>query len=264
MPNGTLCGKAVVEMLLGEESGAPIEYVEEKLVRTGNLPQAYVITKDRMERCKALDPVSVQFGESQAKAVQETLATNPQALRQRDNHALQDYQMQLMLLEQQRKKQAKAMQEELATDPQSLRQRDNDALQDYQMQLMLLEQQRKKQAKAMQEELATDPQSLRQRDNHALQDYQMQLMLLEQQRKKQAKAVQEELATDPQSLRQRDNHALQDYQMQLMLFEQQRKKRLLMERMCDLDESDSKHQGESTSEQGRNIALPHRGGHPAP
>ncbi len=186
MPNGTLCGKAVVEMLLGEESGAPIEYVEEKLVRTGNLPQAYVITKDRMERCKALASVSLQFGESQAKA------------------------------------------------------------------------------KKMQERPATNPQAEGQHHNHALQEYQMQLMLLEQQRKKRAKTIQERPATNPQAEGQHYNHALQEYQMQLMLLEQQRKKRLLMERMCELDESDSKHQGESTSEPGRNIALPHQGGHPAP
>ena len=60
MPNGTLCGKAVVEMLLGEESDVPVEYVAERLVRTGNLPQAYVITKERMERAKMLDEVKVQ------------------------------------------------------------------------------------------------------------------------------------------------------------------------------------------------------------
>ncbi len=60
MPNGTLCGKAVVEMLLGEESGAPHDYVAEKLVRTGNLPQAYVITEERMERAMKLDEVRVQ------------------------------------------------------------------------------------------------------------------------------------------------------------------------------------------------------------
>lgn len=60
MPNATLCGKAVVEMVLGDESGAPVEYVQERLTRTGNLPQAYVISKERIERCKGLDSVKVQ------------------------------------------------------------------------------------------------------------------------------------------------------------------------------------------------------------
>ena len=60
MPNGTLCGKAVVEMLLGEESGAPAEYVNDRLVRISSLPQGYLITKERIERCAQLDPVKVQ------------------------------------------------------------------------------------------------------------------------------------------------------------------------------------------------------------
>ena len=60
MPNGTLCGKAIVEMVLGAESDGPYEYVTERLIDSGNLPQAYVITKERMERCKALDSVQAQ------------------------------------------------------------------------------------------------------------------------------------------------------------------------------------------------------------
>ncbi|KAL9123855.1 MAG: hypothetical protein Q9217_006755 [Psora testacea] len=60
MPNGTLCGKAVVEMLLGEESGAPAEYVIDRLVATLGLPRAYLITEERIERCSRLDSVMVQ------------------------------------------------------------------------------------------------------------------------------------------------------------------------------------------------------------
>lgn len=60
MPNGTLCGKAIVEMVLHAESEAPYEYVTERLVKTGNLPQAYVITEERMERCKTLESVQAQ------------------------------------------------------------------------------------------------------------------------------------------------------------------------------------------------------------
>ena len=63
MPNASLCGKAVVEMVLGAESNAPYEYVTEKLVRTGDLPQAYVITKERIDRCKALKSVQAQDDE---------------------------------------------------------------------------------------------------------------------------------------------------------------------------------------------------------
>ena len=74
MPNGTLCGKAVVEMVLGEESDAPLEYVTDRLVRTGNLPQAYVISKERMEHCKTLDTVLEQDekDEMAAKAAYES------------------------------------------------------------------------------------------------------------------------------------------------------------------------------------------------
>ena len=60
MPNGTLCGKAIVEMVLGAESEAPYEYVTRRLVQTGDLPQAYVVTKDRIERCSKLDSVQAQ------------------------------------------------------------------------------------------------------------------------------------------------------------------------------------------------------------
>ena len=62
MPNGTLCGKAVVEMLFGAQSGAHAEDVEERLVRSGNLPQAYVITEERIARARALESVQVQDG----------------------------------------------------------------------------------------------------------------------------------------------------------------------------------------------------------
>lgn len=57
MPNGTLCGKAVVEMLLGEESG---DDVAQALVQSGDLPKAYVITSERMERAHRLEEVQVQ------------------------------------------------------------------------------------------------------------------------------------------------------------------------------------------------------------
>lgn len=60
MPNASLCGKAVVEMVLGSESGAPADCVEERLIRRGELPAAYVITKERMERAQEMESVEVQ------------------------------------------------------------------------------------------------------------------------------------------------------------------------------------------------------------
>lgn len=60
MPNGTLCGKAVVEMALTQDRGGAIEQVQNRLVKEGNLPKAYVISKERIERCKNLDSVLVQ------------------------------------------------------------------------------------------------------------------------------------------------------------------------------------------------------------
>ena len=60
MPNGTLCGKAVVEMVLGQEDGVAVDDVKNKLVVEGNLPKAYAITKERMEHCKVIDSVRVQ------------------------------------------------------------------------------------------------------------------------------------------------------------------------------------------------------------
>ena len=68
MPNATLCGKALVEMILGEESSAPLEYVTERLTRTGNLPQGYLITKQRMEHCRTLDSVKEQDKKEEAEA----------------------------------------------------------------------------------------------------------------------------------------------------------------------------------------------------
>ena len=60
MPNATLCGKAVVEMILAQESGVAIHEVRDKLITNGDLPQAYVISQERMERCKHMDSVQVQ------------------------------------------------------------------------------------------------------------------------------------------------------------------------------------------------------------
>lgn len=60
MPNGTLCGKAVVEMMLAPMQGTAIEDVQEELVQSGNLPRSYVISRARILLCKELDSVEVQ------------------------------------------------------------------------------------------------------------------------------------------------------------------------------------------------------------
>lgn len=60
MPNGTLCGKAVVEMLMASRNDEPLEDIQEKLVQDGNLPRSYLISRARMTRCKQLDSVEVQ------------------------------------------------------------------------------------------------------------------------------------------------------------------------------------------------------------
>ncbi len=60
MPNATLCGKAVVEMMLAQDRGiAPLD-VQERLVKNGDLPKSYLITKERIDRCKQMDSVEVQ------------------------------------------------------------------------------------------------------------------------------------------------------------------------------------------------------------
>ncbi|KAF2004098.1 DAO-domain-containing protein [Amniculicola lignicola CBS 123094] len=60
MPNGTLCGKAVVEMVLGEEEGRDVGALQEELVGKGELPKSYVISKERIQRARALATVEVQ------------------------------------------------------------------------------------------------------------------------------------------------------------------------------------------------------------
>ena len=60
MPNGTLCGKAVVDMMLAQERGKSLDTVKDQMVKSGDLPKSYLITKERIERCMKLDSVEVQ------------------------------------------------------------------------------------------------------------------------------------------------------------------------------------------------------------
>jgi hypothetical protein len=52
MPNTTLCGKAVVDMLLGEEAGHDLGTLQTQLVQSGDIPSSYILTKERIERAR--------------------------------------------------------------------------------------------------------------------------------------------------------------------------------------------------------------------
>jgi glycine/D-amino acid oxidase-like deaminating enzyme len=52
MPNGTLCGKAVVDMVLGELEGRDVSEVVQEMVSAGGLPASYVISEERIERAR--------------------------------------------------------------------------------------------------------------------------------------------------------------------------------------------------------------------
>ncbi|KAJ9653625.1 hypothetical protein H2198_007216 [Neophaeococcomyces mojaviensis] len=61
MPNATLCGKAVVEMVLAEEQGnTNYESICEKLVKDQDIPQIYLITHDRLKAAHGLPSVVEQ------------------------------------------------------------------------------------------------------------------------------------------------------------------------------------------------------------
>lgn len=60
MPNGTLCGKAVVELVLkNKEKGVDLKEVQSKMVANGDIPKSYLITKERLERAKDLPSVRI-------------------------------------------------------------------------------------------------------------------------------------------------------------------------------------------------------------
>ncbi|KAF2272402.1 FAD dependent oxidoreductase [Westerdykella ornata] len=60
MPNGMLCAKAVVEMVLGEERGEEMKGLVERMVENGELPRSYVITQERIEKARGWPTVEVQ------------------------------------------------------------------------------------------------------------------------------------------------------------------------------------------------------------
>ncbi|KAF2252043.1 DAO-domain-containing protein [Trematosphaeria pertusa] len=60
MPNGTLCGKAVVEMVLGQEAGRDVGAVMEDMTREGEIPKSYLITEERIKKARMWPTVEVQ------------------------------------------------------------------------------------------------------------------------------------------------------------------------------------------------------------
>ncbi|KAJ4347779.1 hypothetical protein N0V95_005125 [Ascochyta clinopodiicola] len=60
MPNTTLCGKAVVDMLLGEEAGQDLGVLQSRMVQSGDIPSSYILTKERIERARTFLTVQQQ------------------------------------------------------------------------------------------------------------------------------------------------------------------------------------------------------------
>jgi glycine/D-amino acid oxidase-like deaminating enzyme len=52
MPNATLCGKAVVDMLLGEMEGKELGAVQRMMVEKGDIPKSYILTEERIEKAR--------------------------------------------------------------------------------------------------------------------------------------------------------------------------------------------------------------------
>jgi glycine/D-amino acid oxidase-like deaminating enzyme len=61
MPNGTLCAKAVVDMVLGDAAGEEeFGALQERLVRQGDIPKSYLISEERIARARSWPTVAVQ------------------------------------------------------------------------------------------------------------------------------------------------------------------------------------------------------------
>ncbi|KAH8726572.1 FAD dependent oxidoreductase-like protein [Phaeosphaeriaceae sp. PMI808] len=54
MPNGTLCGKAVVDMMLGELEGKKLDALQQDMVKEGDIPSSYILSEERIERARRL------------------------------------------------------------------------------------------------------------------------------------------------------------------------------------------------------------------
>lgn len=62
MPNGTLCGKAVVGMLLADDAGDDAGRLQREMIANGDLPKGYFLTEDRMTQARRLPAVMLQEG----------------------------------------------------------------------------------------------------------------------------------------------------------------------------------------------------------
>jgi glycine/D-amino acid oxidase-like deaminating enzyme len=60
MPNGTLCGKAVVDMVLAELEGKDFETVVASMVKDGDIPKSYLLSKERIEKARTMLTVEQQ------------------------------------------------------------------------------------------------------------------------------------------------------------------------------------------------------------
>ncbi|OAK93998.1 DAO-domain-containing protein [Phaeosphaeriaceae sp. SRC1lsM3a] len=60
MPNGTLCGKAVVDMVLAEMEGKMLGEVQQRMVEEGAIPKSYLLSEERMERARKMLTVQQQ------------------------------------------------------------------------------------------------------------------------------------------------------------------------------------------------------------
>lgn len=60
MPNGTLCGKAVVDMVLADEAGEDVLALQQTMVKEGDIPESYIITKERIAKARMWPTVAVQ------------------------------------------------------------------------------------------------------------------------------------------------------------------------------------------------------------
>ena len=67
MPNATLCGKAAVEMVLAEDRGDSLSKIQDQLIANRELPQCYLVTRERMDKASRMESVLTQQMRTYAK-----------------------------------------------------------------------------------------------------------------------------------------------------------------------------------------------------
>ena len=58
MPNGTLCGKAIVQLMLADEQGIAAAEAQRNVVESVGLPESYLISEERIAEARKLPPVA--------------------------------------------------------------------------------------------------------------------------------------------------------------------------------------------------------------